>query len=115
MLTKLLQHLLIWLAASATIVLGMRWGYALGFTSHRPEMQALAWTAASGTLVFAAALVQRAPAAILALVVLCSVLFVAGSWLLAGGARTAGLGYMAIGATYVIGLGPSCIRWIRGS
>src|SRR5262245_29754083 len=52
-LLKLLQHLLIWLAASAAIVVGASWGYVVGFASHRAGPQLLAWTIASVTVIFA--------------------------------------------------------------
>jgi hypothetical protein len=112
-LLKLLQHLLIWLAASAVIVIGASWGYAVGFTSPRIGPQALAWTVASIAVIFAAALVQRAPAAIAILVALCVPLFGFGAWLTTDGAAATGIFYMVAGALYIACLGPSCRRWIR--
>lgn len=112
MLLKLLQHLLIWLAASAVIVIGASWGYAVGFTSHRPGPQALAWTIASVTVIFAGALVQRAPAAIVVLVALCVPLFVFGAWLTVDGALASGAAYMTASAVYIACLGPSCRVWL---
>jgi hypothetical protein len=111
-LLKLLQHLLIWLAASAVIVVGASWGYAVGFTSHRPGAQVMAWTIATITVIFAGALVQRAPAAIAILVALCVPLFAFGAWLTTDGAATMGITYMLASALYVASLGPSCRRWL---
>ena len=113
MLLKLLQHLLIWLAASAAIVVGASSGYAVGFTSHRIGPQMMAWTIASITVIFAAALVQRAPAAILVLVALCVPVFGFGAWLTTDGAAAAGMAYMLVSAIYIVCLGPSCRQWIR--
>ena len=111
-LLKLLQHLLIWLAASIVIVLGASWGYALGFTSHRAGPQLLAWTIATATVIFAGALVQRAPAAIVVLVGTCAAVCLFGIWLMIGGAFTTGVIYVIAGAAYIFFLGPSCLRWI---
>ena len=113
MLLKLIQHLLIWLAASAVIVVGASWGYAVGFTSNRTGPQVMAWTIASITTIFAAALVQRAPAAIALLVALCLPLFVFGTWLTTDGAAATGIAYMLVSAIYIVCLGPSCRQWIR--
>ena len=112
MLLKLLQHLLIWLAASIAIVAGASWGYAIGFTSHRAGPQVLAWTIATAAVIFAGALVQRAPAAIVALVALSAAAFVFGIWLTFDGALSNGLVYMVGSAAYVAVLGPSCRKWI---
>jgi hypothetical protein len=111
-LAKLLQLLLIWLAAIMSIVAGTIGGHAIGFLSHRPGRRVLAWTVLSGALVFAAALVQRAPAAVSALVVLSALLGAFGLWLLIDDAPAAGLVYLAIGAVYLGGLGPACYRWL---
>ena len=112
MLFKLLQHLLIWLAASAVIVLGATWGYAVGFTSHRTGPQVMAWTIASVTVIFAAALVQRAPAAILVLVAMCVPVLGLGGWLAMNGAAATGIAYMVVSAIYIACLGPSCRQWL---
>ena len=112
MLFKLLQHLLIWLAASAVIVVGASCGYAVGFTSHRAGPQVLAWAIASATVIFAAALVQRAPAAIVVLVALCMPLFGFGAWLASDGAAATGIAYMLVSAIYIVCLGPSCREWL---
>jgi hypothetical protein len=111
-LLKLLQHLLIWLAASIVIVLGASWGYAVGFTSHRAGAQVMAWTIASVTVIFAGALVQRAPAAIVVLVALCVPLFFFGGWLTLQGAPATGVGYMMTAGIYIACLGPSCRQWL---
>jgi hypothetical protein len=108
-LLKLLQHLLIWLAASAAIVLGASWGYAAGFTSHRAVSQVLAWTIASAAVIFAGALVQRAPLAITILVAA----FPFGVWLAAAGAPGTGAVYMIVSAIYIASLGRSCWQWLR--
>ena len=112
MLLKLLQHLLIWLAASAVIVFGASWGYAVGFTSHRLDRQLMAWTIATATVIFAGALVQRAPAAIVLLVALCVPLFGFGLWLTLAGAPAPGVAYMLVSGAYIALLGPSCRRWV---
>ena len=112
MLLKLLQHLLIWLAASAVIVLGATWGYAVGFTSPHPGAQVTAWTIATVTVVFAGALVQRAPAAIVVLVALCIPLFAFGAWLTTDGVAATGIAYMVVSVTYIACLGPSCRQWV---
>lgn len=113
MFLKLLQHLLIWLAASIVIVLGASWGYAVGFTSHRTGPQVVAWSIASVTVIFAAALVQRAPAAIVALVALCGPALLFGAWLAVQGDPATGAVYMLTAAIYLACLGPSCRRWLR--
>src|SRR5512134_546600 len=100
-LFKLLQHLLIWLAASFAIVLGASWGYAIGFTSQRAGPQALAWMIASVTVVFAAALVQRAPLAIVILVAISAAVFPVGAWLALRGAPMPGVTYMLTSAIYL--------------
>jgi hypothetical protein len=112
-LLKLLQHLLIWLAASAAIVLGASWGYAAGFTSHRAVSQVLAWTIASAAVIFAGALVQRAPLAITILVALCAAAFPFAVWLAAAGAPGTGAVYMIVSAIYIASLGRSCWQWLR--
>ena len=115
MFFKLLQHLLIWLAASIVIVLGASWGYAAGFTSHRTGPQVMAWTIASLTVIFAGALVQRAPAAIVVLVALCVPAFLFGAWLAVDGDPSTGIVYMATAAIYIACLGPSCRQWLLGT
>jgi hypothetical protein len=111
-LLRLLQHLLIWLAASAAIVLGTGWGYAAGFRSHRTGPQVLAWTIATVAAIFGAALVQRAPLAILVLVAICAALFPFGVWLAINGSLAPGITYMIASAIYVLVLGPSCRAWL---
>lgn len=111
MLFKLIQHLLIWLAASAAIVIGASCGYVVGFTSHRPGAQVMAWTIATLTVIFAGALVQRTPAAIVVLVALCVPLFGFGAWLTTDGAAATGIAYMLASAIYIVCLGPSCRQW----
>ncbi len=112
MVSKLLQHVLIWLAASASIVAGVSWAYTFGFAGYRAHLRPLGLLAATLALVFGAALVQRSPVAVVALVMFSALSFVFGIWLLAVGARGAGLSYMLVGATYVVGLGPTCLRWL---
>jgi hypothetical protein len=109
---RLLQLLLIWVAATLSIVAGTIGGQAIGFVSHLPGRRVLAWTVFSGALVFAGALVQRAPAAISTLVILCTLLGVLGVWFLIDGAPAAGSLYLTISIVYVVGLGPACYRWL---
>ena len=109
-LLLLLAYGLIWL--SAAIVLGSGWGYAAGFMSHRAGPQVLAWTIATMTVMFAAALVQRAPLAILMLVIICAALFPFGAWVAINGSLAPGLTYMIVSAIYVGALGPSCREWL---
>jgi hypothetical protein len=112
MIRQLLEHVLIWLAASAVIVVGIGWAYAMGLMSHRTDLRVAALTATVGVLIFAAGLVQRSPLAVSLLVVLSALMCAFGLWLLADGARVAGLAYVSIGSTYVIGLGPASLRWL---
>ena len=115
-LARLLQHLLIWVAATVSILLGTLWGQAVGFVSHRMERRVLAWTILSLALVFAGALVQRAPAAVAVLTILTALLGGFGLWLLADGAQMTGLVYFVIALVYLAMLGPACYRWLaRGS
>jgi hypothetical protein len=111
-LAKLLQHILIWVAATVSILVGTVWGQALGFVSHRTERRVLAWIVLSVSLVFAGALVQRAPAAVAALTVLSVALGGFGLWLLTDGTPGVGFGYVVIAAVYLGALGPACYRWI---
>lgn len=78
-------------------------------------MQVAAWAIATVVVVFGAALVQRAPAAVLALVILSAVMLLFGAWLIGMGVRGAGIAYAVVGATYVVGLGPGCAQWLRGA
>jgi len=114
-LAKLLQHVLIWVAATGSILLGTVWGQAVGFVSHRNDRRALAWIVLSLSLIFAGALVQRAPAAIATLVVLCVALGGFGLWLLTDGTPVFGLVYVVIAAIYLGALGPSTYKWFRSS
>ncbi|MGQ0734997.1 MAG: hypothetical protein ACT4QD_15245 [Acidobacteriota bacterium] len=112
MVRKLIEHLLLWLAASAIIVLGVSWAYTFGFTSYRPHLQLIGLVAATLATTLAAALVQRAPLAVLALVVLSGGSCGVGIWLMLGGAVSTGAGYLVLGLIYVAALGPSCARWL---
>jgi hypothetical protein len=109
---KLSQHILIWLAASAIIVVGLGAAYTYGINPYHTNLDPIGLLAAACIVIFAAALVQRSPIAITILVVCAGALGLLGIWLLADGARFIGLAYTVIGATYVAGLGPSCLRWI---
>ena len=117
MLAKLLQHALIWVGATVSILLGTLWGQAVGFVSHRMERRVLAWVILSLSLIFAGALVQRAPAAVAVLTLLTALLGGFGLWLLADGAQSTGLIYFVVALVYLATLGPSCYRWLteRGS
>ncbi len=97
MLAKLLQHVLIWVGATVSILLGTLCGQSVGFVSHRMDRRVLAWTILSLSLIFAAALVQRAPAAVAVLTILTALLGGFGLWLLADGAQSTGLIYFVIG------------------
>ena len=111
-LAKLLQHVLIWVGATVSILLGTLWGQSVGFVSHRMDRRVLAWTILSLSLVFAGALVQRAPAAVAVLTLLTALLGGFGLWLLADGAQSTGLIYFVIALIYLATLGPSCYRWL---
>ncbi len=81
------------MGATVSILLGTLWGQAVGFVSHRTDRRVLAWTILSLSLIFAAALVQRAPAAVAVLTLLTALLGGFGLWLLADGAQSTGLIY----------------------
>ena len=110
-LAKLLQHVLIWAAATVAILIGTVWGQAVGFLSHRTERRALAWIVLTIALIFAAALVQRAPLAVAVLVAFSAALGGLGLYLLSDGSSTVGVLYVVIAAVYVVSLGPSLYRW----
>jgi hypothetical protein len=110
---RLAQHALIWLAASAVIVAGMTWASALGFNGHHPQRWPAGLLVATVTLIFAAALVQRAATAIVALTLLAAAAALVGVSLLIDGAVTAGSGYIVLGVVYLVALGPSSLRWLR--
>jgi hypothetical protein len=112
MLLKLLQHTLIWIAASFGIVVSMSWAHAYGFVSQRRDRWPMAVLVATAALVFSAALVQRAPSAILALVGLAIVVALVGVGLLVTGAVVSGAALVVIAGLYVATLGPSCLRWL---
>jgi hypothetical protein len=107
-----LQHVLIWVAATVSILIGTVWGQSLGFLSHRTERRALAWLVLTLFSIFAGALVQRAPTAVAALVLVSLGLAAFGLWLLTDGAAAAGGTYVAIAVIYLIVLGPACYRWL---
>lgn len=113
MLRKLFEHLLIWLAASAVIVIGMGWAYALGIAGARTGPRLIGWTVAALTSIFAAALVQRAPVSIVALVVLSVAALPFGGWVAAQGEPVVGVIYIALGALYIATLGPQARRWMN--
>jgi hypothetical protein len=110
---RLLQHLLIWAAATVSIVAGAIGGRTVGFLSHRLERRILAWIVLTIALVFAGGLVQRMPFAVAMLVGLGVMLVGFGVWLASAGALGAGLVYVTIGLVYLIGLGPSTYRWFK--
>lgn len=112
-LTRIVQHILIWAAACWSIVLGMSWAYAYGFRTQRYDRWAGATLGATMVVVFAGALVQRAPSAVVALVALCACLAPLGIWLIAHGATTSGIACLAVSALYVTALAPASLRWIR--
>jgi hypothetical protein len=114
MLHKLFEHLLIWLAASAIIVVGLSWAYVLGIAGQRTGPLVLGWTVATASSIFSAALVQRAPLSIVLLVALSAVAMPFGGWMMAQGEEMAGLAYVGLGLTYVATLGPQARRWISG-
>ena len=114
-LARLLQHLLIWLAATVSIVLGAISGQTVGFLSHRLERRVLAWVVLTVALIFAGGLVQRMPFAIAMLVGFGAMMVGFGAWLATAGAHGAGLAYAIIGIVYLLTLGPSTYRWIKGS
>jgi hypothetical protein len=112
---RLLQHFLIWLAATLSIILGAVWGQTVGFLSHRTERRLLAWVVLTVALIFAGGLVQRMPLAVAMLVACGGVMCGFGVWLVTAGAPSAGLVYVLIGLVYLIGLGPSTYRWFKRS
>ena len=108
----MLQHVLIWVAATVSILVGTVWGQSLGFLSHRTERRALAWLVLTLSSIFAGALVQRAPKAVAALMLISVALAGFGVWLLTDGAPGIGVAYVAIAAIYLAVLGPACYRWL---
>jgi hypothetical protein len=112
---RLLQHVLIWLAATISIVLGAVSGQSVGFLSHRFERRALAWVVLTIALVFAGGLVQRMPLAVAVLVGFGALMVAFGGWLASAGAAGTGLVYAIIGIVYVLTLGPSTYRWLKRS
>jgi hypothetical protein len=111
---RLAQHALIWIAASAIIVFGMTAAYAFGFNGHRPERWPIGLALATVASIFAGALVQRAPQAVVLLVFCAGVLGVLGAWLLLTGTPGVGAAYAATGTLYLAALAPSSWRWLRG-
>jgi hypothetical protein len=114
-LARLVQHLLIWFAATISIVLGAVGGQTVGYLSHRTDRRVVAWGILTAALIFAGGLVQRMPAAIALLVGFGALMVGLGGWLAAAGAPQAGLVYLIIGLVYVLTLGPSTYRWLRRS
>lgn len=112
MFLKVLQHVLIWLAASSSIVVSMSWAHAFGFVASRRDRWPVAVLVAGGALVFSAALVQRAPSAIVALVAVAVALGILGAWLLATGTPVAGAVLVVVAAIYAAALGPACLDWL---
>ena len=112
-LTRFVQHLLIWLAATISIVLGAVGGQNVGYLSHRTDRRVLAWVILSVALIFAGGLVQRWPAAVAMLVGFSAIMVAFGGWLATAGAPTSGLVYFVIGIVYLVTLGPSAFRWLR--
>ena len=108
----MLQHVLIWVAATVSILIGTVWGQWLGFLSHRTERRAMAWLVLTLSSIFAGALVQRAPQAIAALMLICVAMALFGLWLLTDGTASAGMSYVAIAIVYLAVLGPACYRWL---
>jgi hypothetical protein len=111
--TRFIQHLLIWLAATISIVLGAVGGQNVGYLSHRTDRRVLAWVILTIALIFAAGLVQRLPAAVAMLVAFGAAMVAFGGWLATAGAPGAGVVYLVIGIVYVVTLGPSTYRWLR--
>ena len=112
LLAKVLQHVLIWLAATVSILVGTVWGQSLGFLSHRTERRAMAWLVLTLSSIFAGALVQRAPSAVAALMVISVAVGAFGIWLLTDGTAEVGVAYVAIATIYLAVLGPACYRWL---
>ena len=110
---RFVQHVLIWLAATLSIVLGAVGGQNVGYLSHRTDRRVLAWVILTTALIFAGGLVQRFPAAVAMLVGFSALMVAFGGWLAAAGAPAAGLVYAIIGTVYVVTLGPSAYRWLR--
>ena len=113
--TRFIQHLLIWLAATISIVLGAVGGQNVGYLSHHNDRRVVAWAILTASLIFAGCLVQRLPAAVALLVGFGAVMVALGGWLAAASAPGTGLVYVTIGLVYIVTLGPSTYRWLRGS
>jgi hypothetical protein len=113
MIAKLIEHTLIWLAASWSIIVGVNWAYTFGLRSHQATVRGLGFAMAAGACVFAAALVQRSPVAVVILVLLSAVGGGFGALLLFNGTRAVGLAYLAIGIIYVVALAPTSLRWLK--
>lgn len=112
LLARVLQHVLIWVAATVSILVGTVWGQALGFLSHRTERRAMAWLVLTLFSIFAGALVQRAPKAVATLMLISVAVGGFGIWLLTDGTPSAGAAYVAIATVYLAVLGPECYRWL---
>ena len=114
LLASVLQHVLIWIAATVSILVGTVWGQSFGFLSHRTERRVIAWLVLTLASIFAGALVQRAPKAVAALMLISVAVVVFGLWLLTDGSAAAGGVYVAIATIYLAVLGPQCYRWLTG-
>jgi hypothetical protein len=109
---RLVQHVLIWLAASAVIVVGMTWASMWGLNGHRVDRWPAGVLIATLATIFAAALVQRAPMALVALVGLAALAGATGCFFVVSG-QPFGAVLLIVSAIYLVTLGPSAYRWLR--